>query len=54
MEAPEIFRVIGKRKPELVMSYLAKLEYVATHDTNKVVRFHAQGAVKAIASSLSQ
>lgn len=54
MEAPEIFRVIGKRKPELVMSYLAKLEYVATHDTNKVVRIHAQGAVKAIASSLSQ
>ena len=54
MEAPEIFRVIGKRKPELAMSYLAKLEYVATHDTNKVVRIHAQGAIKAIASSLSQ
>ena len=40
MEAPEIFRVIGKRKPELAMSYLTKLEYVATHDTNKVVRIH--------------
>ena len=54
MEAPEIFRVIGKRRPELAISYLKKLEYVATHDTNKVVRIHAQGAVKAIVSALSQ
>lgn len=48
MEAPEIFRVIGKRKPELVRPYLEKLAYIAEHDPNRVVRIHAAGAVKAI------
>lgn len=47
MEAPEIFRVIGKRKPELVLPYLEKLNYVAAHDANKVVCIHARGAIKA-------
>lgn len=48
MEAPEIFRVIGKRKPELVRSNLEKLAYIAEHDLNRVVRIHATGAIKAI------
>lgn len=48
MEAPEIFRVIGKRKPEPVRPYLEKLAYIAEHDSNRVVRIHAAGAVKAI------
>ena len=47
MEAPEIFRVIGKRKPEFVQPYLQKLEYIATQDCNRVVRIHANGAIKA-------
>lgn len=47
IEALEIFRVIGKRKPEFVQPYLAKLEYIAAHDINNVVRIHAKGAIKA-------
>lgn len=47
MEAPEIFRVIGKRKPEFVQPYLQKLEYIAMQDCNRVVRIHANGAIKA-------
>lgn len=47
-EAPEIFRVIGKRKPELVRPYLEKLAYIAEHDPNRVVRIHAAGAIKTI------
>ena len=52
IEAPEIFRVIGKRRPELVLPYLKKLDDVAEHDTNSVVRIHAQGAIKAALTSL--
>lgn len=48
MEAPEIFRVMGKRKPELVRSGLEKLMYLAEHDPNRVVRIHAAGAIRAI------
>lgn len=47
MEAPEMFRVLGKRKPEFVQPYLAKLEYIAAQDCNRVVRIHANGAIKA-------
>ena len=42
MEAPEIFRVIGKRKPELVRSNLEKLAYIAEHDLNRVVRMQPE------------
>lgn len=48
MEAPEIFRVMGKRKPELVRSGLEKLMYLAEYDSNRVVRIHAAGAIRAI------
>lgn len=47
IEAPEIFRVIGKRKPKLVKPYILKLEYLATNDSNEVVRIHSLGAIKA-------
>lgn len=47
IEAPEIFRVIGKRKPELVKPYILKLEYLATNDSNEVVKIHSLGAIKA-------
>ena len=50
MEAPEMFRVLGKRKPEFVRPYLEKLEYIATHDEVSVVRIHAKGAIKATLS----
>jgi len=50
IEAPEIFRVIGKRKPEYVRQYIGKLAYLAEHDEEKVVCIHAKGAIKAIES----
>lgn len=51
IEAPEIFRVIGKRKPEYVEQYIEKLMYLSEHDDEKVVRIHAKGAIKAIESN---
>lgn len=48
MEAPEIFRVIGKRIPELVIPYLEKLKKLSEQDEGRVVRIHAQGAIKAV------
>ncbi len=47
MEAPEIFRVLGKRKPELVAPYIDFLSKISETDTNRVVRIHSKGAIKA-------
>ena len=47
MEAPEIFRVLGKRRPEFVRPYLVRLQRMAEKDSNRVVRIHCQGAIKA-------
>lgn len=47
IEAPEMFRVLGKRKPEFVRPYLEKLDDIAAHDENRIVRIHAKGAMKA-------
>ena len=47
MEAPEMFRVLGKRRPEYVIPYLAQLQQLAQTDDNDVVRIHCLGAVKA-------
>lgn len=47
MEAPEIFRVLGKRRPEFVKPYLDLLLNIAETDCNRVVRIHCLGAVKA-------
>ena len=47
MEAPEIFRVLGKRRPELVQPYLQELANLSENDPNRVVRIHAFGAIKA-------
>ncbi len=51
MEAPEIFRVLGKRKPELVAPYINLLSKISEADTNRVVRIHALGAIKAFQKS---
>ena len=37
MEAPEIFRVLGKRRPEFVKPYLEQLRTIAATDSNRVV-----------------
>ena len=50
IEAPEIFQVLGKRKPEFVRPYLEKLEYIATHDEVNIVRIHAKRAIGAVLS----
>lgn len=51
MEAPEMFRVMGKRRREAVEPYLAKLETLAETDGDRVVRIHAAGAIKAACSA---
>jgi len=51
MEAPEIFRVLGKRKPELVVPYINLLSKISEADSNRVVRIHALGAIKAFQKS---
>ena len=47
MEAPEIFRVLGKRRPESIRPYLELLRQMAESDENRVVRVHCAGAVRA-------
>jgi hypothetical protein len=47
MEAPEIFRVLGKRRPAFVRPYLELLRQISETDSNRVVRIHCQGAIKA-------
>ena len=46
MEAPEMFRVMGKRRPQWVKPYLAKLQHMADNDPNPVVRIHSAGAIR--------
>ena len=50
MEAPEIFRVLGKRRPEFIRPYVEQLRRISETDTNSVVRIHCLGAIKAGAS----
>lgn len=49
MESPEIFRVLGKRKPEFVKPYVELLTKISENDINRVVRIHAKGAIKYLA-----
>ena len=50
MESPEIFRVLGKRRPEFVIPYIEQLQKMAETDSNRVVRIHSLGAIKATMS----
>ena len=47
MEAPEIFRVLGKRRPDFVRPFVEQLQKISETDSNRVVRIHSLGAVKA-------
>ena len=47
MEAPEIFRVLGKRRPEFVRPYMNLLRQISETDENRVVRIHCLGVIKA-------
>lgn len=50
MEAPEIFRVLGKRRPEFVRPFVEQLQGISETDDNRVVRIHCLGAIKATVS----
>ena len=50
MEAPEIFRVLGKRRPEFVRPFVAQLQRISETDDNRVVRIHCLGAIRATVS----
>lgn len=50
MEAPEIFRVLGKRRSEFVRPFVEQLQQIAETDNNRVVRIHSLGAIKAAVS----
>lgn len=54
IEAPEMFRVVGKRKPLCVKPYLEKLQWVAENDEHPVVRIHCEGAVRITRNSLDK
>lgn len=52
IEAPEMFRVVGKTKPDCVKPYLDKLEWFAQNDENPIVRIHSAGAVRITKKSM--
>ena len=47
MEAPELFRVLGKRRPGFVRPYVEQLRQISETDENRVGRIHCLGAIKA-------
>ena len=47
MEAPEMFRVLAKRRPEFVRPYMNLLQQISETDENRVVRIHCLGAIRA-------
>lgn len=51
MEAPEIFRVIGKRRSEFVKPYTGLLHEISETDSNRVVRIHCMGAIRAVSGT---
>jgi HEAT repeat protein len=50
MEASEIFRVLGKRRPAFVRPFVEQLKQISETDENRVVRIHCLGAIGATAS----
>ena len=54
IEAPEMFRVMGKRLPHSVEPYLEKLEWFAQHDPHPVVRIHSSGAIRITKKALEE
>ncbi len=46
MEAPEMFRVLGKFRPKFVEPYIEQLRNISETDTNRVVRIHCLGAIR--------
>jgi hypothetical protein len=42
-----MFRVVGKSRPHFVKPYLELLKHISETDSNRVVRIHCLGAIKA-------
>ena len=53
MEAPELFRVLGRRRPAFVRPYLEQLRQLSENDPNRVVRIHCLGAIRAAGYNVS-
>lgn len=54
IEAPEMFRVVGKRNPNCVKLFLEKLEWISENDEHPVVRVHSAGAVRMTRKALKE
>ena len=54
IEAPEMFRVMGKRLPHSVEPYLKKLAWFAEYDVHPVVRIHTSGAIRITKRALEE
>ena len=54
IEAPEMFRVVGKGKPECVKPYLDRLEWISQNDEHPVVCIHSAGAVRITKKALKE
>ena len=54
IEAPEMFRVMGKRLPYSVEPYLKNLERFSEHDPHPVVRIHTSGAIRITKKALEK
>ena len=54
IEAPEMFRVMGKRKPEYVKPYLEKLQWFVDNDTHPVDSIHSAGAIRITKRALKE
>jgi len=50
MEAPEIFRALGKRRPEFVRPFAEQIQRISETDDNRFVRIRCLGAIKATVS----
>ena len=49
---PEMFRVMGKRRPQLVVPYFPILQELSENDPNPVVSIHSAGAIRVTNSQL--
>ena len=47
-----MFRVMGKRRPQLVVPYLPILQELSENGSNPVVRIHSAGAIRVTKSQL--
>lgn len=52
-EAPEMFRVLGKRIPEVIKDYIPRLQE-KTNDDCRTTRIHASGAIRITENALAK